>query len=188
MAPDHAPDANLVGAVAAAPAVEYTRVFPMLDGSEHFPFLLMASAGFQAANPDVVLADLMTEEGLAATERLSTTCDNTFEQLAGGRIADHFRADPMSDPTFAAMLEENSPGNEAIEVPTLVVQGEADDLVPVESAGWFLERACAAGSPTIEVATFPGADHHSVLVDARPAIHEFVTARLAGEPAPTACP
>lgn len=188
MAPDHAPDAGLVGAVAAAPAVELARTFPLLDGSDHVGYLLMASAGFQAANPELALDELMTPEGLAATERLSTTCDDTFTQLAGGRVADLFVTDPTTVEPFATMLEENTPGNEAIEVPTLVVHGEADEQLPVETVGWFLERACAAGSPTIAVETFPGADHHSVLVDARPAIHDFVTARLGGEPAATDCP
>jgi pimeloyl-ACP methyl ester carboxylesterase len=188
MAADYAPDANLVGAVAAAPAVELARTFPLLDGSDHVAYLLMAAAGFRAADPGLVLEDVMTPAGLEATERLETQCDDTFDRLAGGRIADHFTVDPTTAEPFATMLAENTPGDEATDVPTLVVHGEADEQLPVETVGWFLERACGAGSPHVALRTFPGADHHSVLVDARPAIHEFVTARLAGDAPTTDCP
>jgi pimeloyl-ACP methyl ester carboxylesterase len=190
LAPTYAPDANLVGAVSAAPAVELTRLAPVLTGSDYFAYLFMVSAGYRAAYPQLDLATYMTPAGLDLTETLETSCEEgTFESVAGARAEDYLTADISTVEPFAGLLEDNTPGDIPTDVPILLVHGEADEQLPAETSRQYLERACRAGTTTIELRTYPAANHHSVLVDARPDITTFITDRLAGtESSPTPCP
>jgi pimeloyl-ACP methyl ester carboxylesterase len=190
MAADYAPDAHLVGAVAAAPALELRRMAPLVGGSDYAAYLFMVAGGFQAAYPELDLGDYMTPAGLEATEALATTCDEeAFTGLAGARLEDYFTADMANVDPFARLLDENTPGDIATDVPILMVYGEADEQLPVRSSEWFLERTCRTGGFTVERRTYPGASHHSVLVDALPDIRTFVADRLAARPpASTPCP
>jgi pimeloyl-ACP methyl ester carboxylesterase len=188
MAPEYAPDVDLVGAVAAAPAMEYRRMVPLIDG-DNLGFLPMVVGGFAAAYPEVDPADYMTPKGIETIEAMAETCNDTFESLAGAPKADYFKADLAEVEPLASLLDENSPGDISTDVPILVVHGDADEVVPFQGMGWLQERTCKTGGFTIDFKAYPGADHSSVLVDAHPDITTFLADRLAGNPpASTPCP
>jgi pimeloyl-ACP methyl ester carboxylesterase len=189
LAPTYAPDVDLVGVVAAAPGMELKRVTPMLTSGDNFNYLFLATGGFAAGYPEIDPADYLTPTGLEVLHKLETTCDPDYGGVAGKPLRDYFKADIWATEPFAHLLEQNSPGDIATDVPILVVHGTADEVLPVEITQWFLERTCRTGGFTIDLKTYPGADHHGVLVDAFGDITTFVADRLAGKaPTTTPCP
>ncbi len=69
----------------------------------------------------------------------------------------------------------------------LIYHGEADTTVPRALSDITLGRYCAIGA-TVELKSYPGADHTSVIPAALGDITAFFAARLAGQPATSSCP
>lgn len=115
-------------------------------------------------------AGLVETDEADPTEALSTHPDYVHALLhdpltyKGGFRADTLRAIVDTWPEIAAGLAAGRPG-----VPTLLVHGEDDPIVPVEHA-----RAVAAMLPEATLRTFPG-DLHDVLNEHdRDAVHDVV--------------
>jgi pimeloyl-ACP methyl ester carboxylesterase len=182
LAPHYAPDAHVAGAVAGAPAVELTRMVPLIEHSDFFGYVFMVAAGFHAAHPELDLSRYFTAAGLAVTHKLATTCDQSvFGSVAGHPVADYVKSDPTTPgSTFARLLRQNTPGNQPTSVPIFIYHGDADEQLPVESSQWYVDRTCRTGGYTVERKTYPGADHHSVIVAAKADVLTFIADRLAG--------
>jgi predicted esterase len=187
LAPTYAPDANVVGAVAGAPAAELKALQSSLRTSPFFGYTFMAAAGFQAAYPDLDLTAGLTPEGIAAVEAAGAQCaSETIAAHAGQDPARYLTGDPATTEPFASLLEDNTPGNRPTDVAIFLYQGEADEQIPVELSGRLLERYCALGV-TASRRTYPGQSHAGVIGVALPDIERFITDRLAGLPAPSSC-
>jgi len=99
-----------------------------------------------------------------------------------------FRLERLVLPPWPALLEENSPGRVRTEAPIFVAQGAADALVVPELTDALVERLCAVGD-AVTYRRYPGATHVGVADAARADIAAWLTARLAGTPAPSGtCP
>ena len=188
LAPTYAPDANVAGAVAGAPASELKLMGTALRTSPFFGYIFMAAAGFKAAYPELDLSTIFTPVGLAAVEQASDQSGTeTIEAYRGHDPNQYLKADPGSTEPFASLLEENSPGVRSTTVPIFMYHGEADEQVPVIASELVLERYCANGT-TAYRRTWAGADHVGVVSLALPEIERYLDARIAGTPAPTSCP
>jgi len=184
---DYAPDANLTGVAAGAPASELKLLGTALQTSPFFGYIFMAGAGFQAAYPDLDLSAIFTPAGVEAAAAAAEQCGSeTIAAYEGQDPAQYLLADPGTTEPFASRLEENSPGVRPSAVPIFLYHGEADEQIPVAASQLVLDRYCANGT-TAYRRTWPGADHGGVVPLALPDIVAYLDARLAGEPAPTSC-
>jgi pimeloyl-ACP methyl ester carboxylesterase len=187
LAPSYAPELDVRGAAIGAPAAELRLLGEGLTG--RFSGLrLMTAVGFSAAYPELELADILSPEGVELAERIRDACNDRifsgeFSAVPAERIE---RSDAASWDAWNARFDENTPGNRFTTVPMFVFHGEADELIPVEVSARMTERYCARGA-TVQRTTYPGASHVTVLVDAQRDIDGWLTARLAGEPAPSSC-
>lgn len=183
IAPTYAPDTNVVGSVAGAPAVELKLLAAVLRTSPFFGYVFMAGAGFEAAYPDIDLGEVLTEEGLTMVKTASETCSEIHDMVRGKDPALYITKDPASVEPFASYLETNTPGNVSTSVPIFVYHGENDEQIPVLGSKLYLERACATGGSTILRKTYPNVGHVEVIAAAQADIVTWIDQRLAGAPA-----
>lgn len=189
LAPTYAPDANVIGSVAGAPAVELKLLATALRTSPFFGYIFQAAAGFKAAYPEIDLTAVATDKGLAEVKVAENTCGDVHDDVRGKNADDYLKTDPASVEPFATLLEDNTPGNVPTTVPIFVYHGEADEQIPVVGSQLFLQRACKKGGFTILRKTYPGASHVGVIAMAANDIQGWIADRFAGTPAPTTpCP
>jgi pimeloyl-ACP methyl ester carboxylesterase len=187
LAPAHAPELRLVGAVAGAPAAELRALTDAILAGPNVGLAVMTAVGFAAAHPELDLRDLLTDDGLALAAQARTACVETIVAEAARQPAAHwFRGGVGVTPPFADLLERNSPGRRPTPVPVLIVHGQADQLIPVETSAALLRRLCAAGDVAHRI-VYPGADHASVVISSTPDVMAWLQARLAGAPVQNDC-
>ncbi len=83
-------------------------------------------------------------------------------------------------------MDENSPGNVPTEVPILLIQGQADMVVPILLTNVLNRRLCAIGNE-LEYLVFDGYGHNDSTQKNMPLMLDWTRARFAGEPAATSC-
>ncbi len=188
LAPTYAPDDDVIGAVAGAPAAELPSL-GLLGSTPNFGFLFMAAAGFKAAFPDLDLSTVFTPKGVAAVDQAGQGCSEILGAVSGQNPSDYVSADIGKTPGFADRLLAETPGTISTTVPIFIYHGEADEIVPVAASLAVLQRMCAAGGFTVERTTYPGGTHVGVIPLALADIKAWVVGRLADDPAPTTpCP
>ena len=187
LAPTYAPDLQVVGAIAGAPAAELATVAAANDGGPYAGFSLMALVGFHAAYPGLSYDAVLNDAGKAAVAAVDDACgDEILRSYAGRHLADFVVADPATVPGWSDAYAANEPGHTATAVPIFLYQGEADQIIPVGVSATLLKDYCALGVP-VSRKTYPGADHTSVIPAAVADILAFANDRLAGKPAPVNC-
>ncbi len=194
LASDWAPELDVVGAVAIAPAADVEVIVPFLFGSALGMSLgAYVAAGWPEAHPELDAADLLTDEGLALAAAAAGTdggegaCVGAVLGLVGDRdVADLVGTAPGDRDDWTARAAENAiDPADLVAVPTLVAQGGADVVIPAPLTAAFVERACAAGVATTEVVV-AGADHVSIVTAASAELHDWLRARVAGDGSGTA--
>ena len=187
LAPTYAPDTNVLGAVAGAPAAQLAAFGASLGESTSFGFQVMAIAGFHAAYPELPLDEVVTPDGAAAVEAAGNQCtEETFAAVAGQDPGRYFQPGAASATAWLDALAANDPGHGTTNVPIFVYHGDADDIVPVQVSEVVAESYCSNGV-TVSRKVYPGADHTNVIIAALGDINAYVDARLAGQPAASTC-
>ncbi len=194
LAPTLAPDVNLVGVAALAPASDLralvTTAKSSLFGKIVSAYLMKAyGEAYPDVDPEALVAPLLRPVVADIAGRCAggletlVSVAETFLLPKGGL----FRVDPIEGP-LGARLEQNTPRRQ-IGVPVLIAQGEADDLVsPVVQAGYVTER-CRAGQ-SIDYRTHAGRDHLSLVAPSSPAGSDLVawtSDRFADRPVGAGC-
>ena len=194
LAPTYAPELNILGVAAVAPASDLR---PLLEAAQGTTVgRIMSSFVLQSyaqAYPDVEfdayvaaptrwLAREMSGRCLAGREALFSV----VEALAiGGSI---FHVPPASGP-LGERLAQNTPAR-PLQQTLLVAQGLTDDLVLPGIQASFVQALCNAGQ-ALEYRTYAERDHLSVVAPDSPFIADLVRwteDRFAGRPAPAGCP
>lgn len=167
LAPTYLPDRELVGVAALSPATDLQANLAAVRGTAVGNVLtLMTVESWIDIYADVPDATL-TDDARGPAERMVRNCVNQPSRfrLLLGQIAlpdDVIAIDPVSDPTWVAHLDANTPAPGGITGPLFVAQGLADDIVdPAVTEAWLAAR-CAAGLP-IESRTYPEVDHPSIV-------------------------
>jgi pimeloyl-ACP methyl ester carboxylesterase len=184
LAPTYAPEQDVIGAVAGAPAAELPSI-GLLGSTPNFGFLFMAAAGFKAAFPELDLTTVFTAKGVAAVEQAAKGCAEILSAVAGQNPGDYVSGDISRTPGFADKLLAETPGTIPTTVPIFMYHGEADEIVPVAASAAVLQRMCAAGGFTVERKTYPGGTHVGVIPLALADIKAWFAGRLAGDPPPS---
>lgn len=154
MAPQYAPELNIVGAIGYAPATSVEAL--MRDTPYLTPYILYAYAyryGEGVVNP----AAKLNPRWLASFERdvMGKCVDEVdthygrdaravyrpefYAALYGGRLAEAF-------PELKAVLDKNATGLVRGDVPALIIQGGADPIVSTTAQDHFVRRHCALGA------------------------------------------
>jgi pimeloyl-ACP methyl ester carboxylesterase len=188
LAASYAPELNVLGIAAAAPAADVEQILPLAGSIPNAAgFLVMAVEGFHAAYPDEAdPAAVLTPAALAKADVATTQCAGAALQTFSGTTGTVLAHDPRSIPSIEQLLHENSAGNRPAGAPLLVVQGSADTTIPEPLTDAWTTKACAIGD-TVDSMTYPGATHTSVIDAARSDVLSWLADRAAGTPAPSTC-
>ncbi|QQE66726.1 lysophospholipase [Leptolyngbya sp. BL0902] len=186
----YAPELNLLGAAASAPAINLRGIAEFnLDKPGGGIFLGYVFAAWDSIYPDADLDAILKAEERANFDRMVEPC---FTAPAGflpvlktlRTPEQYLSVDILSAEPWSTLFEENTP-SEPIEVPILIAHGTADPLIPIELSEAEALRRCQAGE-NVQFARYPGSSH-----DAREdtAIHilGWVVDRFAGRPTSSNC-
>ncbi|MGH2684840.1 MAG: alpha/beta hydrolase family protein, partial [Actinomycetota bacterium] len=83
--------------------------------------------------------------------------------------------------------EDNTAGTEAIAEPVLLIHGDRDDLVPVDTTIALADRLCRLGGAPVELLRYPDGGHSSVMSESAEEMLAWIDGRFAGEGAPSIC-
>lgn len=184
LAAERAPDLDLVGTVALAPAAMLDEVYGGIDPIVTTVLTMMSTVGGATEHPEIDPADYLSAEALEASSVFETGCLGQITEELIPVAAGAFDADPRITEPARSLLLENDVGRVAVEgVPVYVASGTADDRVVIDRARDLFDRMCGAGQTT-EFTVVEGATHDSVLPATAEPVRVFIEARLAGE-APT---
>ena len=188
LAAERAPELELVGTVALAPAAMLDRVYGGIDPIVTSILTMMAVISGATEHPDVDPADYLTPEALAASEIFETGClDEITEALIPIAAGGAFTADPRETEPAASLVRENDVGEVAVDgVPVYLASGTVDDRVVIDRVRDLYDRMCEAGQVT-ELTIVEGADHGSILGATADAVTAFIEARLAGDEPTDSC-
>jgi alpha-beta hydrolase superfamily lysophospholipase len=184
----YAPDLDVRGVAALAPAIEVDRLFSVTEiRPEVLGFVAMAAEGIRAGFPHADVDAVLTPEAATALRELDgIAC--LYTTVAGFRDLrlTALRADPESVPSVRAALRRSTAARARTRIPLAVYQGGQDELVPSATTDDFVARACALGD-RVTARVFPGADHGTVLDAAAPELLQWLDDRVAGAPLVGTC-
>lgn len=193
LAADYAPELDLLGVAAMAPATNLPKLLESFAGeSLSLLFGAFVLTGYDAAYPDVRTRDYVKPSGRLAIEAVASRClsdpatqISALEAgLSGGPI---WSRDPSTGP-LGERAAENVP-TLPIDVPVLLAQGLADPLIVPAAQEDYVASRCAAGQ-AIDFRTYAGRDHMGLVTGDSPLLGELLdwtTARFAGQPATPNC-
>lgn len=185
LAPDYAPELDVVGIAAGGVPADLPALRPLADGGLGFGLYMMAGFGFDTAYPELDLHSFLNEKGRALYEREQDACIDRAFLYAFQRMSQYTTSDPLADPRWQARMNENRLGANPPEVPIYLFHGVLDELVAYGQAKTLRKEYCAAGADVLW-ASLPG-EHVVTMVQAAPTVVAYLAGRFAGRPAPTNC-
>jgi acetyl esterase/lipase len=192
-AASYAPELKLVGVAAAAPATDLAALVTEdlgTGGGNNITAMTLWSWSRVYGAP---MANVLAPKAEPVIDHLANLCiERWFDVLTrrGPTQAlekSFLRVDNLADrEPWRRLLEENSPGLLAREIPVFLAQGSADRLVRASVTEAYRARLCQNGSK-VDFVLLPGVGHTFVARDVSSAALVWIAARFAGEPPPTNC-
>jgi len=192
LAPELAPELNLLGVAAAAPAGELADIM----GAQWD-----TTVGW-GIGPEVLISWPLADERLSAEEVATATGLRTYRQLAEDCTYDKqlllevlalraagqkfFEVDPMTVPEWERFVAEQTPPPMPADMPVFLAQGMADEIVLAWPNAKLQDQWCAAGS-TITALWMGGIGHLAAATTSGPSAVSWIADRFAGRPANRTC-
>lgn len=192
LANSYAPELELLGVAAAAPAAMLTDImnaqWNTLVGWAIGPEVAVS---WPVVEPDLALTGVLSSEALRTYQRLAQECTSSnvlgIELLARQGTGERFFAqNPVEVSSWRAMTEQQTPPPLPASMPVFIAQGLSDEVVLAWPNGKLQEQWCAAGS-TLTTLWLGGVGHLAAATTAGPEAVQWIAGRFAGEPAPRTC-
>lgn len=173
LAPDYAPELDLLGVAAIDPAADleaiFTRVSDANDRGGVVSLTLMAVDAYTRAYPDVDIDTVLTARGQGALDNvIEELC--VFQAIIGTQLARPVDLIlPAGLDALMPYVQLNTPGVGPFATPIFIAQGDADVVVPAVTNDRITEGLCAAGNATTYRA-YEGLGHFAVVDAAAPDI------------------
>jgi pimeloyl-ACP methyl ester carboxylesterase len=193
VAPSYAPDIDLAGVAALAPATMLPALIDQAqDGVIGRVLVSYLITSYSALYPDVHFNDYVSAIKRPLARDISRRClDRNGALLAvaeSATMVGSLFSQPPTGGTLGAHLTANIP-RQPIAAPVMIAQGAQDVLVTPAVQDQYVAERCAAGQ-VIEYRKYAGQDHVG-LVSAGSALNadlaQWTADRLAGTPAPAVC-
>ena len=187
IAPEYAPDLDVAGVVAGAPAAEIEAMLPAAASlPDTLGFVIMGLAGAEAVYPDADLGAVLTPDGLADSKIVSTKCYEDVLKAFRKPVDEVIARNPSDVEPWPEIMLRSTAGQRPTRAPLFVFQGLGDDIVYKAFTDMYVERSCTTGN-TLLYRTYDGIDHYNEVEASEDDIVGWIDGRVAGEPAPTSC-
>ena len=187
----YAPELQLVGVAAAAPAAELASLVQLqwqsyvswVIGSE----VINTWPQFYPSLNAVQIATPIAQQKAAEVGAACITSNPAPLLLKFGTVLAQpfFSVDPATVPTWRAELDANTP-TPPNGVPIFVAQGELDTVVLPATTAQLQQQWCASNS-ALTVDWYPTADHFSIPAASAPTAMTWIAQRFAGQSAGNTC-
>lgn len=158
MARTFAPELELLGIAAAAPATDLAALF-QTDRNSSIGRILTAMAIqswsrlFKLDASRLVEPDMRSHLSRVASDCIGSIGEYLKADQDGRALERGFlRQDPTRSPQWSTIIERNSVGLMHIPVPVLVAQGSADEVVAPQITQRAVQRLCRAGTQVVTYA------------------------------------
>lgn len=187
-----APELDLVGVAAAAPAAELVDIMSAqwntLIGWGIGPEVMVS---WPVMDSSLDPASIMTGAGASSYERLAQECtsDRSLSLELIARTAareDFFSSNPVDAPGWRDYAQAQTPPPMPADIPVFIAQGTADQVVLAWPNARLIDSWCAEGS-TIASLWMGGVDHIPAATTAGPEAVRWIADRFAGDTAPRTC-
>ena len=195
LAATYAPELNLRGVVASAPASDLLDLFKTkIEKSDAIGNMLLAMAASSWARvyDDVDLNSLVFPAARPLVNAIAENCIHNPAQIQASLPASvlltmrFFSRPPWEFQTWNDLIVENTPGDTTTLAPILVQQGQIDQVISPAVQAQFVEKLCVTGD-TVEYRTYPGVGHLTIAHDTASEVVRWITDRFAGVPPATSC-
>ena len=187
---EYAPELELVGVAAAAPALELADIVgAQWDTLVGWVIGSNVVESWPQYYSDLPVQEVLTPVGQDIDSRLASDCVSQAGKEALVRKAlgqKFFSVDPTSAHAWSAAADDQTPPPLPADMPVLIAQGTADTVVLPWPNAIVQEEWCAAGS-TLSMLWMGGVNHVPAATTAGPSVVAWLNDRFAGRPAPRTC-
>jgi acetyl esterase/lipase len=193
IAKTYAPELDLVGIAAAAPATDLLTLMGddinTTGGRNLTAMTLWSWSRVFGAPIDSVIdpAALPTIDALAG-ECIESIYDLLQRRSTGRALEQRFLSvnNFYTVEPWRSLMADNSPGIVPTNIPLFLAQGGADELVRPAVTQAYMARQCRAGGK-VQMLMVPSSNHGFIARDAAGAAVDWMTDRFGGSPAPSDC-
>jgi acetyl esterase/lipase len=193
LAKEYAPDLQLVGVAAAAPATDLKTLLSddiATAGGRNLTAMTFYSWSrvFDAPIDRIVGASAIPAMDALSNECIESIFDIIERHYTERPLAKAFLANPAfaSIEPWAALLAQNTPGPLPPEIPVFLSQGTADGLVRPDVTEAYFKSLCRGGS-AVALDMLPGVTHAYAAKKSAAAAIAWMTDRFDGVPPPSNC-
>jgi pimeloyl-ACP methyl ester carboxylesterase len=182
--PSYAPEIHMKGVVAGAPPSQFSLVYDFLKTSPFRYYLFMVAGAYNSAygSRRAPVSEVLTPLGVSLLPDLEKGC---ADYLAG--VIDRYnitqiaKGNPFDVPAWRTLLAANDPESfdTASPVPLLMIQGGADEQIPVISTQILAQHLCGVGQD-LERWIYPGQSHAGVIAPSFGDMVHWIKDRFAG--------
>jgi pimeloyl-ACP methyl ester carboxylesterase len=194
LAKKYAPELDLVGVAAAAPATELGNLMRDDIASTGGKNLLAMTLWSWQQVYGAEMAKIVVPEAIPVVDKLADVCLESIIDMparleAGKELDKAFLSiqDPTTVDPWKTILAQNTIGTLPPALPVFIAQGTTDTTVDPQVTADYMQKLCVAGS---RVAFDPvkGVGHLSIAKDSAVNVVAWIADRFAGAPVPTSCP
>jgi hypothetical protein len=180
----YAPELTLKGVVAGAPPSQFQFIYAFLKTSPFRYYLLMVGAGWNSAYGNTVapLSEVATPKAISLLPILEQGCSGYIAaQTKQYSIGQLLKVDPSTIPAWRQLENANDPGQltTASPAPLLIIQGGADEQIPVATTQVLEQHECSIGQEA-QRWVYPGLNHTGVIPVSTPDMVHWIADRFAG--------
>ena len=192
LAATYAPDLELVGVAAAAPATYLADLFEADQNTLAGKTLTAMTVLSWSRLFNLPLEQVIEGRAMKAFKRVANDCIETVSDFLDvtegekGLRRIFLKTDPTTLPSWHAIMDSNTPGQSPAGAPVFLAQGTADEVVRPAVTRKFMDRLCRSGT-RVKFMPMEGVSHSFAALNSRVAAVEWMSARFEGKPAPDDC-
>jgi dienelactone hydrolase len=188
LAPTYAPDLDVKGVAAAAPAGELASILKLSESTQEGVSLggyaLTAYANVYApTTPGLDVSTVVTPAGQQVLPQLVTLCNLVQAQqvsdLVTPVVGNFYSGDPSTVAPWSTLLQQNVAGAVQTPAPMFIAQGTADTTVPPQTTQQLATALCAKNDD-LELQAYPGVSHGDIGFASAADVVTWMAQRLTG--------
>jgi acetyl esterase/lipase len=193
IAKSYAPELELLGVAAAAPATDLAALMKDDIGTSGGNNIMAMTLWSWHRVFDAPLTKIVDPRAMPVLDRLARVCiegpfDISSRQKIGQPLDQHFLTveQPADIEPWHSLLEKNSAGALPSEIPVFLAQGTTDQIIHPDVTRGYMTKLCQAGSK-VKLVMLPNIGHGRAAQASTASAVEWIANRFDGGAAPDDC-